>query len=130
MRLLTALLMIAPFGLGGCSYVPTAADPIRYITSPAEVSACRRLTSVGLARTDGESQFELLELTGAAPGQNLPYTYGPPLAGREIVGPNFAARLNVMRDAAISLGATDLLLTRRIYRDWSYVEGIAYVCRR
>ena len=28
------------------------------------------------------------------------------------------------------LGATDMLLARRIYRDWSYVEGIAYLCRR
>ena len=35
-----------------------------------------------------------------------------------------------MRDGALALGATDLLLSRRIYRDWSYVEGIAYACAR
>jgi hypothetical protein len=33
-----------------------------------------------------------------------------------------------MRDRALALGATDLYL-RRVKRDWSYVQGIAYFCR-
>jgi hypothetical protein len=41
---------------------------------------------------------------------------------------SFAVRLEPLRDEALRRGATDLLLVRRIKRDWSYVEGIAYRC--
>lgn len=121
-----ALLVLAP---PACTYFPVPPDPIRYSTSAAEVSTCRRLGGVGLARTDGEGPFSFSELTTPALTHEGRYR-PPPRSGYEIVGPNFAVRLNVMRDAALSRGATDLLLVRRIYRDWSYVEGIAYLCRR
>lgn len=113
--------------LGGCGYYPP--DPIRYVTSPAEVSSCHRLGSVGLSRTDGNTSTfaDVTELFPALSPEPPGYKGGP---GHEIAGPNFALRLNIMRDAALALGATDMLLARRIYRDWSYVEGIAYRCRR
>jgi hypothetical protein len=41
--------------------------------------------------------------------------------------PGFEARLNEMRDATLALGGTDLFLAKP-YRDWSFVQGIAYRC--
>lgn len=126
LALLPALALVATT-LAGCGFYPP--DPIRYRTSTADVSICHKLGSVGLSRTDGQTSTfadvtEILpQLSPDPPG----YRGGP---GGEVAGPNFAFRLDVMRDAALGLGATDLLLARRIYRDWSYVEGIAYRCRR
>lgn len=115
---------------GACSYVPVPPDPIRYVTSPADVSRCRKLGNVGFARTDGVGPYRFSDRTVpvlATPGaSDIPR----PIPTGEISGPNFAVTLEVMRDAALSLGASDLLLSRRIFRDWSYVAGIAYSCPR
>ena len=117
--------------VGGCSYYPVPLDPIRYGTSPAEVSTCRRLGAVGLARTDGVGPYRYDFRTTVVPLAVAPAGSPDfPLVGGEIEGPNFGYRVERMRDAALALGATDLLLSRRIYHDWSYVEGIAYRCRR
>lgn len=129
---LTALLA-ALSGLSACAYLPVPPDPIRYVTSPADVAVCRRLGSTGIARTDGVGPFMYSEITVAVPNDGhhgRGAGYARELAGREIQGPNFAVRLNLMRNAALDLGATDLLLRRRFYRDLSYVEGVAYRCRR
>lgn len=124
-----AAAFLASLGLAGCAYLPVPPDPIRILTSPAEVSVCRRLGSVGITRTDGTGPFSFSELTAVVPSRLAPGA--PPLVpAAEIAGSNFAVRLNVMRDRALSRGATDLLLSRRRYRDWSYVEGTAYICRR
>ena len=133
-HLLTAAVLIAATGLAGCGYMPVPPDPIRYVTSPAEVSTCRKLGGVGFARTDGQGPYNFGDLTVPAPAYLAP-AYPPERVGYglpsgEIVGRNFAVRIEVMRDGALALGATDLLLSRRIYRDWSYVEGIAYACAR
>lgn len=127
-----ALVVAGAATVSACAYVPVPPDPIRYMTSPVEVSSCRTLGSVGLARTDGIGPFDYSEITVAVPNDGS-YRHGSRgwgWAGGEIPGPNFAVRLNTMRDAALHLGATDLLLSKRIYRDYSYVEGIAYRCRR
>lgn len=108
-RLAVVAVILAACGLSACGYVPTPPDPIRYVTSPSEVTLCRRLGSVGIARTDGEgpAPFGLLgvAITTTPPGERI---------GREIVGRTFASRLDVMRDEALALGATDLLLSRRV----------------
>ncbi|WP_133775127.1 hypothetical protein [Enterovirga rhinocerotis] len=109
-------------GLSACSH----AVPIRDVVSPADVSSCRRLGEVGITRTDGIAPRGLAHLTTpvrvhARPGEATP---------AEISGPNFGATLDHMRESAYALGATDLLLSRRIYRDWSYVAGVAYRCSR
>lgn len=116
--------------LSGCGYFPVPPDPIRIVTSPAEVSVCRRLGSVGVTRTDGTGPFNYGDVTVAVPTNSLSAYDARTLAARQVVGDNFGVRLNLMRDAALNLGATDLLLSRRIYRDYSFVEGIAYICRR
>ena len=118
------------FALGGCGYVPIPADPIRYVTSPADVMSCRKLGAVGFARTDATNgPYSFTDRTVIVPAFGPPASISAFPVG-EIEGPNFAVRLETMRDAAFSLGATDLLLTRRIYRDWSYVSGTAYLCPR
>lgn len=134
MRLLV-LALLGAVSLGGCGYFPVPGDPIRILTSPAEVSVCHRLGSVGYARTDGTGRYDFSQITVAVPGyptgRPAVGEFGPSPYGNEIVGGgNFAVRLNVMRDAALAIGASDLLLSRKIYRDYSYVEGIAYSCRR
>ena len=131
-NLLRSAVLAGAAAVSGCSYFPTPPDPIRYVTSPADVVVCRRLGSVGIARTDGVGPFDYSVITVVEPEDGQPHA--EPLAaalgwsGREIPGPNFAVRLNVMRDSALALGATDLLLSRRFYHDYSYVEGIAYDC--
>lgn len=131
---LSRLTRIAPFCLalaaGACSYVPVPPDPIRYVTSPADVSTCRRLGAVGYSRTDGVGPYSFSDLTIPILTYPRPGDVPNPIPSGEIVGPNFAVTLEVMRDAALTLGASDLLLTRRIYRDWSYVAGTAYRCPR
>lgn len=128
------LALCGAFSLGGCGYYPVPPDPIRIMTSPSEVSTCRRLGSVGFARTDGEGPFTYNNITMAVPSflvdQPTYGQYAPYSAGQEIQGQNFAVRLNFMRDAALALGASDLLLKRRFYQDYSYVEGTAYGCAR
>ncbi|MDB5592018.1 hypothetical protein [Enterovirga sp.] len=129
------LLAAGPALLGGCAYMPVPADPIRYVTSPADVAVCRRLGSTGFTRTDGVGPFSYSDITVVVPnegqrGRPIRPGLAHALAGHEILGPNFAVRLNVMRDAALGLGASDLFLRRRLYRDYSYVEGVAYRCPR
>ncbi|WP_375460956.1 hypothetical protein [uncultured Enterovirga sp.] len=129
-----ALLLAAAATVAGCAYYPVPPDPIRYVTSPADITTCRRLGNVGLARTDGVGEMDYSELTAILPNDGS-YGRGYGLArggygGAEIPGPHFAVRLNTMRDAAVTLGATDLYLKKRIYRDYSYVEGLAYRCPR
>jgi hypothetical protein len=115
---------------GGCSYVPVPPDPIRYVTSPADVSSCRKLGAVGYARSDGVGAPSFTDRTIAVLAAPRAGDVPHPIPTGEISGPNFAVTLEVMRDAALSLGASDLLLSRRIYRDWSYVAGTAYRCPR
>lgn len=126
---LALAILAAP--LGGCAYLAVPPDPIRYVTSPGDVTACHRLGPVGLARTDGTGPVLFSDRTKAVRVDGIvPSGEGYPAATtREIPGPNFAVRVETMRDGALALGATDLLLSRRIYHDWSYVEGIAYRCR-
>lgn len=126
----SALLLAGAAGLSACAYYPVPPDPIRYMTSPTDVSACRRLGSVGFARTDGVEPFAYGDITVAVPNDGSRGRGTGGWVGGEIPGPNFAVRLNTMRDGALTLGATDLLLSKRIYRDLSYIEGIAYLCRR
>ena len=133
MRSLTRTMRMAPLALAlalaGCGYVPIPPDPIRYVNSPADVMNCRKLGAVGFARTDGFGPVDFTQRTYIVPAFAPPATVSTFPVG-EIQGPNFAVRLETMRDAALSLGASDLLLTRRIYRDWSYVSGTAYRCPR
>ena len=119
---------------GGCAYYPVPPDPIRIIDSPAEVSTCRRLGSTGApVRTDGRGPFSYSEITTLVPAPG-PTGFGAPVGVPAVGVPagdaHFSQRLNAMRDAAVALGATDLLLVRRRLRDWSYVEGVAYLCPR
>lgn len=127
MRTAHALAILLAATAGGCGYFPVPPDPIRLVDSPAEVSTCRRLASLGTVRTDGEEPYRYDELTVAVPGAGPRPGLIVGSAGPE--GPNLAVRINAMRDAALALGATDLLLSRRRGRDWSYVEGIGYRCR-
>jgi len=125
----TAALALA-LALGACGYVPVPPDPIRYVTSPADVMSCRRLGNVGYTRTDGVGPYSFSDLTVPVLTRPRPGDRPNPIPSGEIRGPNFAVTLEVMRDAALSLGASDLLLTRRFYHDWSYVSGTAYRCPR
>ena len=137
MRITSKLALLAQTAVlaasvGGCAYLAVPPDPIRYVTSPAEVGACRKLGAVGLARTDGEGypSFTLRTKIVRFDPEDVPdgpYDGGSP--DGEIAGQTFAIRVETMRNRALGLGATDLLLSRRIYRDWSYVQGIAYFCR-
>lgn len=116
--------------LSGCGYFPVPPDPIRIVDSPADVGACRRLGSTGPAvRTDGRGPFLYGAITEAVRVDSPAATVfgGPGLASRDM--DHFGQRLNMMRDVALNMGATDLLLVRRRLRDWSYVEGVAYFCR-
>lgn len=124
--LAAALLVALP--AAGCGYYAVPPDPIRIVDSPADVGVCRRLGSVGVARTDGSEPAQVTLLTVPV---RAGYGRGPIAAfPSEVAGDNFAYRLNAMRDAALVRGATDLLLVRRRGRDWAYVEGIGYRCRR
>ena len=123
---LTALSALSASLLGACAYVPTPPDPIRIVDSTADVFACRRLGPVGdPVATNGTAEVIFSSRTfalRAAPGAvSVPAPLAPS-------GPGFEYSLEAMRDRALALGATDLLL-RRVYRDWSYVQGVAYRCR-
>ncbi len=115
--------------LSGCGYFPTPPDPIRLVDSPVDVAACHSLGSVGgPIRTDGRGPY----LSGAL---TTPVRASSPAAiaphggwGVQPEADNFAVRIQPLRDEALRRGATDLLLVRRIKRDWSYVEGVAYRC--
>lgn len=127
--ILTAPLALA-LTVGACSYVPVPPDPIRYVTSPANIKNCRNLGAVGYSRTDGVWPYRFSGLTFPVLAYPRPGDGANPIPRGEIQGPNLAVTLEVMRDSALSLGASDLLLTRRFYRDWSYVSGTAYRCPR
>lgn len=106
---LTAALFAA--ALGGCAAIPS--EPVRIVDSRADVAACRSLGTMGPpVRTDSVGAI-------AGDANHTPYVAG-----------EFGERLQAMRAAANEQGATDLLLVRRPYRDWSFVQGIAYRCRR
>lgn len=128
------LTRIVPIGLalavGACAYVPIPPDPIRYVTSPADIKNCRKLGPVGYTRTDGVGPYRFSDRTIPVLSYRRATDVPHPIPSGEVVGPNFAVTLEVMRDAALALGASDLLLSRRIYRDWSYVAGTAYRCPR
>lgn len=121
------LLALGAATLGGCAYLPTPPDPIRVVDSPADVFACRRLGIVSdPVPTNGTEPVVLASRTyavRAAPGAVSIPAPAPPS------GPGFNYAYEAMRDAALRLGATDLLL-KQVHRDWSYVQGVAYLCRR
>ena len=131
---LSRLTRIVPFGLtlavGACGYVPVPPDPIRYVSSPADVSTCRNLGGVGYTRTDGVGFYRFSDLTVPVLTNAPRAGFAQPIPTGEITGRNFAVTLEVMRNSALSLGASDLLLTRKFYHDWSYVAGTAYRCPR
>lgn len=129
MRKALGLAIAAATCVSGCAYYPVPPDPIRIQFLAADVSACHRLGSVGIARTDGFGPVEVSELTAAVRAPNAAIVSPTPQPAVP-VGPNFAVRLNIMRDAALNLRATDLLIRKRYLRDWSYVEGVAYRCPR
>ena len=113
MRRGTILSAAMAAALGGCAAIPS--EPVRIVDSRADVAVCRSLGRLGPpVRTDG------------APGSNGVV----PVVDAGMIDRDFGARLQAMREAAYARGATDLLLVRRPYRDWSYVEGTAYRCRR
>lgn len=130
MRKAIGVALFGALGLGGCAYFPVPPDPIRIVDSPADVFACRRLGPVSRpVPTNGKAPYWYGSLTAAVPARS---PAAAPLGGTYGVQPtsdNLAISVNAMRDAALARGATDLLLTRRVYRDWSYVQGIAYRCR-
>jgi hypothetical protein len=116
--------------LAGCGYFPVPPDPIRLVDSPADVAACRSVGSVGgPIRTDGRGPYLYNALTTPVPASS-PAAVAPWGGwGVQQEADNFAVRIQPLRDEALRRGATDLLLVRRIKRDWSYVEGVAYRCR-
>lgn len=130
MRRALGVILAGTIGLGGCAYFPRDPDPIRIVDSPADVGACRRLGSTGApVRTDGKQPYFYGSLTKVVPAGSPAAAPAFGTFGVQPTSDNLAVRLDGMRDAALALGATDLLLVRRTYRDWSYVEGVAYRCR-
>ena len=127
MRIVVAAAFLA-LALSGCVYAPEPRELVRLNSSPADIRNCRRLGGVGEARTDEEGWIVRADGRPVTRPSDAPL---PRLRGRTPVpGEDFGERLDLMTDAAIRLGATDLLLSRRRLRDWSYVEGVAYRCRR
>ncbi|NNM74673.1 hypothetical protein [Enterovirga aerilata] len=117
--------------LAGCGYFPVDPDPIRLVDSPADVAACRSLGPVGgPVRTDGRGPYVYGALTRPVRASS-PEAVAPP-GGWGVLqsADNFAVRIEPLRDEALQRGATDLLLVRRVKRDWSWVEGTAYRCPR
>ena len=113
--------------LSGCGYFPTPPDPIRLVDSPVDVAACLSLGPVGgPIRTDGRGPYLYGALT--TPVRASAAVAPPGGWGVQPEAENFAVRIQPLRDEALRRGGTDLLLTRRIKRDWSYVEGTAYRC--
>lgn len=124
MRLSLGLALIGACLVAGCQYRPMPGDRIRIVDSPSEVSRCRSLGPVGEpVRTDGKAPPFYDSLVFAGPSEALFGGYGG-----ELTGDNLAARVDAMRAVALGRDATDLLLARRVLRDWSYIQGIAYRC--
>ena len=128
MRTALGAVLVGAGLLGGCGYSIVPPDPIRLVDSPIDVAGCRSLGPVGpVLRTEGSGPFLFNSLTTpvrAATGSAPFFGYGI-----QQESDNFAVRLQPVRDEALNLGATDLLLVRRKLRDWSYVQGVAYFCR-
>ena len=131
MRNAVASIFVSAGLLGGCAYYPVPPDPIRVVDNAVELAGCRSLGKVaGPIRTDGQGPFRYGALTYVVPADS-PDAVPPP--GGFGVGPesvNLAVALQPARDEAVRRGATDLLLSRRIRRDWSYLDAVAYRCRR
>lgn len=126
MRLSHGLALLGAGLVSGCVYTPVPREQIRLVDSPAEVSRCTSLGTLGEpVRTDGKQPLLFNSLVT------------PPLPSSSFLGayetdpsrPDLAGQIDAMRDTALSRGANTLLLTRRILRDWSYVQGTAYRCR-
>jgi hypothetical protein len=106
---------------------------LQIVDSPADVATCRRLGVVSeVLPTNGTAPIVISSRTvavraDAANGPVVNVGGGIP-APAPPSGPGFEYALEAMRDRALALGATDLYL-RRVNRDWSYVEGVAYFCR-
>lgn len=125
MRFPLGMAMIAACTLAGCQYRSVPEDRLRLIDSPAEVSRCRSLGRVGEpVRTDGKMPAFFDAQIFAGPSEAFFGGYGG-----QNTSDNLSPRIDAMKSAAIALGATDLLLTRRFLRDWSYIQGTAYLCR-
>ena len=127
--LLTTLL------LAGCAYFPTPGGAIQIVDSLSDVATCQRLGAVGeFMPTNGTAPVVISSRTvavragsSAASGPFDSFGSGVP-APAPPSGPGFEYAIEAMRDRALALGATDLYL-RRVKRDWSYVQGEAYLCR-
>ncbi len=125
---LAAAMLVATL-VAGCGYFPVPPAPLRLVDSPADVATCRSLGKVGgPIRTDGRGPYVYGALTTPVPASSPDAV--PPPGGWGVLpkADNFAVRLEPLRDEALRRGATDLLLIRRPYRDWSWVEGVAYRC--
>src|SRR4051812_38099302 len=130
-----ASILLASLVLGSCAYFPTPRDPIQIVDSPSDIATCRRLGVVSEpVPTNGTAPVVISSRTVAVRA-NAPSANGPAVsfgtgipAPAPASGPGFEYALEAMRDRALALGATDLYL-RRINRDWSYVQGVAYFCR-
>lgn len=125
MRIPLGAAMIGACLLGGCAYHSTPQDRLRIVDSPSEVSRCRSLGTVGEpVRTDGTMPVFLNAQVFGGSNEAFFGSYGG-----QSTSDNLAPRIDAMKETAISRGATDLLLTRRFLRDWSYIQGTAYRCR-
>jgi hypothetical protein len=119
MRTVLALAIIGLACLPGCA--PISEIPVRVVDSTADVAPCRRLGSVGTPVRTNDPDPDLVPSPGlVVAGRGL---------DRSPYGPVLGETLEGMRQATFARGGTDLLLSKRYYSDWSYVEGVAYRCR-
>ena len=122
--------LLATLLLGGCAYFPTSPDPIQIVDSPSDIATCRRLGVVSeLVPTNGTAPVVIGSRTAAVRADQTGASGlgGGIAAPAPPSGPGFEYAIEAMRDRALALGATDLYL-RRVKRDWSYVQGVAYSC--
>jgi hypothetical protein len=119
MRTVLALAIIGLAVLPGCA--PISEIPVRVVDSPGDVAACRRIGTVGTPVRTNDPDPDIVPSPGfVVAGRGL---------DRSPYGPVLGESLEGMRQAAFARGGTDLLLSKRYYSDWSYVEGVAFRCR-